>query len=377
MKIVVAMDSFKGSLRADDACTAVRRGILAVLPDASVSLCPMADGGEGTAAAVLAASGGERIVQEVTGPLASMRVEAGFVWLSRRGPGALIEMAEASGLELLARNELDPLRTTTYGTGELVRGALERGARRLWLGIGGSATVDGGVGMARALGWRFLDAGDRDVPLGGSGLERIARVVPPPFRADAGSTIEVLRDVENPLLGPNGAAHVFGPQKGATPRQVERLELGLANLAQVIERDLGKDVRDEVGAGAAGGLGAGALAFLDARLVSGIAAVMDTVGFDEVVSGADWVVTGEGRFDEQSLKGKVVSGVVTRARARGARVAVIAGQVDLAPHRYEGSGISAAVAASPAGLEPAEALAGAAERLQAAAAQWAAELPES
>ena len=373
MKLVVAMDSFKGSLTARQACDAVARGLVTALPGAEVVTLPMADGGEGTTDAVTEAVGGEWVPSVVTGPLPETSVSAGFAWLERSGPGAFVEMARASGLELLRADQLDPLRATTLGTGELVARSLERGARRVWLAIGGSATVDGGTGVARALGWRFVDGSGEDVGLGGGGLERIAHIVPPerPLRREA--TFEVLCDVENPLLGPSGAARVFGPQKGATPEMVERLEAGLAKLADVIELELGGDVRSIPGGGAAGGLGAGAVAFLGATLVSGVEAVMEAVGLDGALRGADWVVTGEGSFDEQSLGGKVVSGVTARAKRHGCRVAVLAGTVRLEPGRVAEAGIDAVAASAPHDLELAQALARAGELLESAAARLAVE----
>lgn len=326
----------------------------------------MADGGEGTAEAVLAAGGGDWVALEVMGPLPDMRVEAGYARLPDRGPGALVEMAKASGLELLGPERLDPLRTTTLGTGELLAAALDDGARKVWLAIGGSATVDGGTGLARAVGWRFLDRDGADVGLGGGALERIERIVGPPPPDAPRVTVEVLCDVDNPLVGPRGAARVFGPQKGATPEDVERLEGGLTKLADMIERDLGVSVHDVPGAGAAGGLGAGAIAFLDGTLFSGAEAVMDAVGFDDALRGADWVVTGEGRLDEQSLHGKVVSGVAARARRAGCRVAVVAGSVALVRASTEEAGIAAVEPAAPAGMPLVEALARGPELIEAA-----------
>jgi len=366
VKIVVATDSFKGSASARAACSAVERGVLSVLPEAEVVLRPMADGGEGTAETLLEAGGGAWRDVRVAGPLPGTTAEAGFLWLPERGPGALVEMAVASGLELLRPEDLDPLAATTRGTGELVSRALADGARRVWLAIGGSATVDGGVGMASALGWRFLDAHGREVGLGGAELERIERIERPPQPIDV--TVEVLCDVDNPLLGPNGAARVFGPQKGATPPVVERLEGGLANLARVIERDLGVDVTGVPGGGAAGGLGAGAVAFLDATLVSGVTAVMDAAGLDDALVGADWVLTGEGRYDEQSLRGKVVSGVVERARRAGVKVGVIAGQVAMDTSR---GGVDVVEQVSPLGMPLAEALGRGEELIESAAARVA------
>lgn len=363
MKIVVAMDSFKGSLTAAEACEAVRRGLLRALPDADVVLRPMADGGEGTAMTLRSARGGEWVPVRVTGPLPDMRVQAGYVRLTHTS-GALVEMASASGLELLRADQLDPLTATTYGTGELIAHTLGRGARRLWLAIGGSATVDGGTGAATALGWRFRDHRGKDAGLGGRALERIAHVEPPPGPTPAVS-VDVLCDVDNPLLGPRGAARVFGPQKGATPAVVDRLEAGLANLADVVERDLGRDVRSLPGAGAAGGLGAGAVAFLGARLVRGVEAVMDAVGLEEAIEDADWVMTGEGRYDEQSFGGKVVSGVVGRARAVGCRVAIVVGQTALTA---DVGGVDVMEIASPPDLPLVEAL-GRGEELIARAAE--------
>ncbi len=370
MKVVVAMDSFKGSLSAAEACEAVARGIRQETPHVELVLCPMADGGEGTAETLISATGGTWIPARVTGPLPGTEVEAGYAWLPGEPPGALVEMAAASGLALLRPDELDPLHTTTFGSGQLLAKAAERGAERLWLAIGGSATVDGGTGAARALGWRFLDAEGEEVGLGGGELERIVHLERP-ARADPLPPLEVLCDVDNPLLGPRGAARVFGPQKGATPEMVERLEAGLAHLADVVERELGVDVREIPGAGAAGGFGAGAVAFLGGRLVSGVDAVMNANGLRRAVEGAAWVVTGEGRFDDQSLHGKVVSGVLRVAAGAGARVAVVAGSVRLTPELASAHGVEVAEAAAPEGVPLPEALARAGEFVEAAARRFA------
>lgn len=371
MRIVVAMDSFKGSLTAAEACEAVASGLGRALPEADLVLRPMADGGEGTAATVMAAVGGEWDSCRVTGPLPGKEVDAGFVWLAARGPGALVEMAAASGLTLLDAAERDPLRTTTFGTGELVRAAAERGARVLWLAVGGSATVDGGVGAATALGWRFLDPSGAEVGLGGEALCRIHDIVPPD-EVDLPPMV-VLCDVDNPLLGERGAARIFGPQKGAGPDAVERLEEGLSNLAERVRSVLGLDLRGLQRAGAAGGLAAGAVAFMGAKLESGVDTLTDVIGLPDAVAGADWVITGEGRFDRQSLGGKVVSGVARVARESGACVAVLAGSV--APEVEAGSpGIDEIEAATPAGVDPGEAMAQGADLLAAAAARLAARL---
>ncbi len=395
MKIVVALDSFKGSLTAVQACAVVAEVLRALVPGAEVVIKPMADGGEGTAEVLMAAAGGQWVSRTVMGPLPEMRVEAGFVWLPeaedrgrttedrRQGPsraarvapalsqaGALVEMATASGLPLLRPEQRNPLQTTTYGTGELIKAAIDHGARHILLAIGGSATVDGGVGAAMALGWRFLTKDGKEIGFGGGQLARTATIVPPvrsvPVRASeetpygvttnsavdlSAVSVEVLCDVDNPLTGEHGAARVYGPQKGATPAMVEQLDAGLAHLAEVVRAQLGRDIARLPGAGAAGGLAAGAVAFLDARLVSGIEAVMSQTRLREAVADADWVLTGEGAFDEQSLRGKVVSGVTRVAREAGARVGVLAGQVRLALEVYRRAGIEAAVACMTPGME--------------------------
>jgi glycerate kinase len=261
------------------------------------------------------------------------------------------------------------LKTTTYGTGQLIQAALDHGANHILLAIGGSATVDGGVGAAMALGWHFLTRGGREVDFGGGQLRSVERIVPPPRPLNA--TVEVLCDVDNPLCGAHGAAQVYGPQKGATPGMVAQLDAGLAHLARVVKEQLGRDIACLPGAGAAGGLAAGAVAFLNARLVPGIDAVMSQTRLTEAVAGADWVVTGEGSFDEQSLRGKVVSGVTRVARAAGARIAVCAGQVRLEPGRYRQAGIEAAVACMEPGMELDYAIAHGAELLDGAARRFA------
>ena len=354
MKIILAFDSFKGSLSASDACRIARQALLSGRPELDGVSKPMADGGEGTAAAMMDALSGERIAARVTGPLPHMQIDAGFAWFGK-GSKALVEMAEASGLTHLRPNELNPLKTTTYGTGQLIRAALDEGARHLWLAVGGSATVDGGVGAAMALGWQFLDAQSRAVGLGGGELERITSIIPPPDLKMP--PVEVFCDVDNPLCGLNGAAHVFGPQKGATPKMVERLDAGLAHLARVVRACIGMDILDLPGAGAAGGLGAGAVAFFGGRLVSGIETVIAAAGLRDALKGADWVITGEGCFDAQSLHGKVVSGVVRAAQGSGARIAVIAGSVRLSPTEYREHGVEIALALRPPGMSLEKALA--------------------
>ena len=361
MKIVVALDKFKGCLTAPEACEIVRRA----LPAAEIIVKPMADGGDGTADALHAALGGEWISRQVTGPLPGTKVEARYLWLAgeRR---AFVEMARASGLVLLKPEERNPLLTTTYGTGELLADAIQHGAERIWLAVGGSATTDGGIGAAAAVGWQFLDARGQPVqPVGGE-LERIVTIRVPRSALPA---IEVLCDVDNPLCGEHGAARVFGPQKGATPAMVERLDAGLRHLAGIVQAQRGKNILNVPGAGAAGGLGGGAIAFLNAHLVPGIATVMTASRLAEDLADADWVITGEGQFDEQSLHGKVVAGVTALARQHGVKVAVLAGRINLPESEWRHAGISVAQAITPAGMNITEAFRRAPELLAAAVRQ--------
>ena len=340
MKIVVAMDSFKESLSAAEACDVVAGALALERPEARVVVKPMAEGGAGTAEALMRGCGGLWVPVRVMGPLEGMRVEAGFAWFES-DRSAVVEMAAASGLGLVEAWRRDPLAATTFGTGELIGAAMEHGAERVYLAVGGSATVDGGTGAAAALGWRFLDGAGAAIGLGGGGLVELRRIVRPGRGLSV--PVEVLCDVDNPLCGARGAARVYGPQKGATAEMVERLEAGLENLAGVVKEDLGEDIAEMPGGGAAGGLAAGAAAFFGARLVSGIEFVMGRTGLMEEIAGADWVITGEGRFDEQSLCGKVISGVVEAARDAGARVGVIAGQVVLDRQVYSERGVAAAL----------------------------------
>jgi glycerate kinase len=334
MNIVVAADSFKGTLTSREAGNAIADGIHRVLPDARVMVLPVADGGEGTVEAFLEARGGTRRCVTVMGPLGEP-VGAEFAILAG-GKQAVLEMAAASGITLLESDRRDPLRTTTYGTGQIIGAALDAGCGEILIGVGGSATVDGGCGAAQALGVCFLDATDRALQpgIGGGQLDRIERI----DLADrdlrvAGSEIAVLCDVANPLCGAKGAARTFGPQKGASPEQVSLLDENLRHLADVILRDMGMDVRDRPGAGAAGGLAAGLMAFCGATLVPGIGAVLDAVNLDQHLREADLVVTGEGRLDAQSMMGKVVAGVAARARSAGVRVVAIAGSVGAGAER--------------------------------------------
>lgn len=369
MKIVIAMDSFKGTLKAHEACEVVSDLLSQRLSDVAIVTKPMADGGEGTARAMIEAANGKWVPGEVAGPLPEMRADAGFAWFE--DGTALVEMASASGMELLTAAQLDPLRTTTYGTGELIDAAAMHGAEKILLAVGGSATVDGGIGAAAALGWQFLDTGGNPVELAGGGLQNIDRII----RPDGLSLppVEVLCDVDNPLCGELGAAAVYGPQKGATPDMVRQLERGLAHLAECVRKQLGREIESVPGAGAAGGLAAGAIAFMDATIVSGIETVMRRSNLAAELESADWVITGEGSFDEQSLYGKVVSGVLKLARQSNTRVAVLAGQVRIAADKYRDAGVEVAIATKPDDMPLQEALRNSRNLLAAAARRFAEE----
>ena len=315
MKVIVAMDSYKGCCSSLCAGEAARRGVLRADAGAEVENIPVSDGGEGMVDALAYGGRGRKTAVTARGPLGDP-VQAEYALLE--GGTAAIEMSAASGLTLVPEGRRDPLRASTYGTGELIRAALDAGCRDLLIGIGGSATNDGGAGMAQALGARFLDESGRELPPGGAALERLARVdvsgLDPRL---AQCRVRVASDVHNPLCGEQGASAVYGPQKGATPEMVARLDRALARYAEVLRAQLGADVAGLPGAGAAGGLGAGLYAFAKAEFQSGIDAVLDLLGFARRVRGADLVFTGEGRTDGQTLFGKVPAGVARWAKAQG------------------------------------------------------------
>jgi glycerate kinase len=326
MKIVIAPDSYKESLSALEVAQAVEAGFRQVFPDAEYVLVPVADGGEGTVDAMVAATGGRKEIVSVTNALGEP-VEA-FYGLTGDGETAVIEMAAASGLMLVPAAQRNPLRTSSRGTGELIRAALDAGARRFILGIGGSATNDGGAGMVQALGARLLDAEGRDLDGSGGDLARLERIDVAALDARlAECRIEVACDVDNPLTGARGASAVFGPQKGATPEMVQVLDANLGRLARIIERDLGVAVDQVPGAGAAGGMGAAMLAFFGATLKPGIEIVTAAVDLDAHVRDADLVITGEGRIDIQTVHGKTPIGVARVAKRHGKPVIGIAGSL--------------------------------------------------
>ncbi|MGW0661810.1 glycerate kinase [Streptodolium elevatio] len=371
--IVVAPDKFKGTLTAAEAAGHIADGILRVLPDADVRRLPVADGGDGTVDAVVAA-GFRRVRTRVAGPT-GRAVDASF---AVRGTTAVVELAEASGLVLLPAGEPAPLTASSYGVGQLIAEAVRVGARRIVLGLGGSACTDGGAGMVQALGGRLLDAHGVELPPGGAALRSLDRVEAADLLrryADRPGGIEVViaSDVDNPLLGPKGAAAVYGPQKGAGPEDVTVLEAGLARWAEIVRRDVAaptaapatassaapatassaatsadvegrREVADLPGAGAAGGVGFGALAFLGATLRPGIELLLELLGFDAVLAGAALVVTGEGRLDPQTLHGKAPAGVAAAAARAGVPVVAVCGRLELTPTQLQTAGIVRAYA---------------------------------
>jgi len=324
MKVVIAPDSYKESLTAMEVATAIESGFKEIMPDAEYIKLPMADGGEGTVQSLVDATGGDIVTVEVTGPL-GQPVE-GFYGLLGDGSTAVIEMAAASGLHLVEPDERNPLLTTTYGTGELIKAALDRGVDHIIIGIGGSSTNDGGVGMAQALGAKLVDANGVDLPFGGGALADLVSIDLSGLDSRLATVqLEVACDVDNPLCGPKGASHIFGPQKGATPEMVTELDANLAHYAEVIRQTNGKEVINQAGAGAAGGLGAALLGLFDATLRPGISIVMDAVNLAEVVKDADLVITGEGRIDSQTIHGKTPVGVARTAKLYNLPVIGIAG----------------------------------------------------
>lgn len=325
-KIVIAPDSFKGCLSASDVAECCVAGVREVFPDAEVVALPIADGGEGTADALAESLKGEFVHCQVSDPLG--RGVTGRYLIGKDGEAAVIETASAAGLPLLSEEERNPMKTTTFGLGELIMDAAERGCREICVGLGGSATNDGGMGMLAALGVKFLDSSGRELAGRGENLSRVERIVVDNVcnrLKDIKFTVAC--DVDNPFCGPDGAAFVFAPQKGADPEMVRQLDNGMSHFAEIVRGVTGINVATLPGAGAAGGLGGAFAAFLGGRLVPGIDMVLDVAGFENHLSGADLIITGEGSVDAQSLMGKVVSGVLKRAKVRDVPVAVIAGAV--------------------------------------------------
>jgi glycerate kinase len=365
MRIVLAPNALKGSLTAEAAAQAMERGVRKVLPTAEIISLPVADGGDGAGALLGRLLGAEPVAVTATGPLGDPVTAPLYYNAEKRL--AVMEMAAVAGLALLEPAAYDPLHATTRGVGELIRAALALGAERLIIGIGGSATTDGGIGMAHALGARFYDAGGCSLQPEDAILAEIRRVDASGLDARLrGLDIQVICDVDNPLLGERGAAQVYAPQKGATPAQVERLESGLKNLADVLVRDLSLDVRDVPGAGAAGGLGAGLMAFLGAQLYRGVEVMLDALGLDGALQGADLVITAEGRVDAQTLHGKAPAGVAARAQRQGVPCLLLAGSVEGDVAALRERGVTAVRRINPAQVSLREAMAKAADYLEVA-----------
>jgi glycerate kinase len=362
LKIVIAPDSFKESLTALEVASAIEEGFKRVLPNAIYVKVPVADGGEGTVQAIVDACGGDIIKLPVSGPLGD-EVEA-FYGLLGDGRTAVIEMAAASGLHLVPFAKRNPLLTSSFGTGTLILHALNKGVKKIILGLGGSATNDGGVGMMTALGARFLTKDGQAVRNGGQGLSGIAHIDTAYLDSRLVDVhFEVACDVDNPLCGRKGASAVFGPQKGATPGMAEQLDSNLGHYANQLKLLSGKDVRDIEGAGAAGGMGAALLAFLSTRFRPGIEIVMETVGLQEKVAGASLVITGEGRIDSQTLHGKAPVGVARIAKAAGCKVIAIAGCLSTDSQVVHQHGFDAVFSITPGPMDLQEALLTGAENL--------------
>ncbi len=326
MKVLIAPQGFKGGVSALEAARAIERGVRAAAPEAETVLVPVADGGDGTLNALVDGSGGQLFRSTVAGPLGRPLQAAWGVMGD--GQTAVVEMALASGLALLPPPRRNPRTTTTLGTGEIMREALDRGFTRIIVGLGGSATNDGGAGMASALGTRFLDAGGIPLPAGGAALARLARIDVSGLHPKlTEATVIGATDVTNPLCGPAGASAIYGPQKGASPEVVEELDSALENFARIVHRDLGQDVAERPGAGAAGGLGAGLMVFSGAELRPGIDMVCEVLGFDAQLEGADLVITGEGRADHSTIYNKAPVGVARRALALGVPTILLAGSL--------------------------------------------------
>ena len=363
MKIIIAPDKFKGSLTAVEAAQAIARGIRGILPDIELKLFPLSDGGEGLVETLAGAADGSILSTTVSGPL-GQKVEARWALINNEQT-AVIEMAAASGLSLVPPESKNPGVTSTYGTGELIMAALDKGCSEIIIGIGGSATNDGGAGMACALGAKLLDKDGR--PLGPGGLEllKLDRIdITNLDRRIKDVTCKVACDVDNPLTGQHGASYVYGPQKGAKTELVKELDRSLAHYASILKKDLGIDVDQVPGAGAAGGLGAGLIAFMGAELHSGIDLVLDTLKIEHEMDKAGLIITGEGRLDKQSLRGKVPMGIARRAKKYDIPVIVLAGSVEVDNDELYRAGITAAFSITDAPMKLEEAVSRGAELIE-------------
>jgi len=326
-KVVIAIDSFKGSLSSMEAAKAAERGVHQVYPESEVICLPISDGGEGLLHALMNTTESHQVSIDAHGPLMEIR-EAQY-GIANNGKTAFIEMAVISGLPLVPLQQRNPMITTSFGTGELIKDALDRGCRDFIIGIGGSATNDAGLGMLQALSYRFLDKGGEALGVGGQIMEKVSRIdasnVHPKLQE---SQFTIACDVNNPFQGPNGAAYIFAPQKGASPDMVQQLDRGMQSLSKVIQTSTGVDVSNHPGAGAAGGIGGAFLAFMQATLKSGIDLLLDFMDFENRIQGADLIITGEGRVDQQTMMGKVPFGIMKRAQKYNIPVIVIAGSME-------------------------------------------------
>lgn len=363
-KIIVALDSFKASLSSEEAANCVKKGILTVFPACEVKTIKIADGGEGTVEALLDTLKGRFVELSVNDPL--MRPVKAKYGIIDDGKTALIEMASASGLSLIAPSERNPLKTTTYGTGELIKDALERGCRNFLIAIGGSATNDAGTGMLQALGFRFYNSEKQELKQGGEILSEISLIDTDAVLASLkNAKFTVACDVTNPFSGINGAAHIYAAQKGADEETIKTLDKGLAHFAKIIKSQLSIDIQDLAGSGAAGGLGGAFFAFLNADSVSGISTVLDTIKFNEIIENADLIITGEGKIDKQSIMGKALQGILSRAKEQHVPVIAIGGSVeDTAILNRQGFAAIFPIIPSPVTLEKAMEADFAAENIQ-------------
>lgn len=346
MKIVIAPQTFKGSISALDAAHAMRDGVMRVVPDAEVALVPVADGGDGTLETLVEGSGGEIHRIEVAGPLGERRsAEWGAMG---DGVTAVIEMARTSGLALVPEDKRNPLTTTTFGLGEAIHHAMNAGFRRFIIGIGGSATNDAGAGMAQALGVRLLDGSGNELAHGGAALAGLHAIDMSGLDATIGECeFLVACDVNNPLTGPTGASAIYGPQKGATPEMIDLLDAALTRFAEVVKRDIGAEISDVAGSGAAGGLGGGLIAFVDGQLRAGVDIVLDTVRLDDFLPGADLVITGEGSMDHSTIYNKAPVGVAARAKRLGIPVIGVSGSLGAGFQDVHEHGIDALTSITP------------------------------
>ncbi|WP_238804866.1 glycerate kinase [Emticicia aquatica] len=336
MKILLAPDKFKGSMDAPQVCQAMADGIRMVSPEIEIVSLPMADGGEGTLDLLLWYSDGIKKKAKVHDPLGRI-IEAEY-GISADKKTAFIEMATASGLGLLKADERNPLKTSTFGTGEIIKLVIEAGVENIILGIGGSATNDAGIGMAHALGWQFFDENKQNLEPIGENLMKITKIIPPQHFS-VNINVSVACDVTNPLFGENGAAFVYAPQKGADAKMVTQLDAGLQNIDKIFERDFGRKLANLSGTGAAGGLGFGTMAFLNATLKEGVKLLMDFCDFDKNLKDVNLIITGEGKIDNQTLQGKLIKGITDRANKANIPIAAICGTLSVSPQELQQIGI--------------------------------------